>query len=115
MQIPISRPTRVRGAVLLLLLTAALSGCGESFSVTLIPPGDDGCYQEDTIVTDCYTEQVIEEQCFEQDIIIEECTEFLGVLICTEEPGIEVVCQDVVIDVIEVCEDVVVDSVIICE
>jgi hypothetical protein len=115
MQTVISRPTRVRGTALLLLLAAALSGCGETFSVTLIPTGDEGCYQEDTIVTDCRTEEVVEEQCFEQDIIIEECTEVFGILICTEEPGVEVVCQDVVIDVVEVCEDVVVDSVIICE
>ena len=114
MQTPVSRLTRVGTAVLLLLLGAALSGCGESFSVTLVPRGD-GCYQEDTIVTDCHTEQVIEEQCFEQDIIIEECTEFLGVLICTEEPGVEVVCEDVVVEVVQVCEDIVVDSVIICD
>ncbi len=94
MIVSISRLARVRGAVLLLLAGAGLSGCGESFSITFVPTFDEECFQE----------EVIEEQCFEQEIIVEVCDEVFSVLFCTEELVIELICQDVVVGSIIVCE-----------
>lgn len=94
MKTPVAGMIRVLGAVLLCGIGVGMSGC-DSFSLELVLPDGDGCFQQDVVETDCYTEEILGEDC----IVI----------------GSFEICETVVIEIIEVCEDVVVDSFIVCE